>query len=315
MGLVAGFRIPAPGLICGLVVLSCAVVRADIGGPPIPVYLNPARVDEIATDGSLRLDYPSWISPDGLQLLFNSNRNGGHTEMFLISRPNTSSPFAAPTQAPFVNVNGGSGDTRSGIISSSGLELFYYGNAGASPHYIYRATRTDTSQAFSDPQALTSVLTNPTGVHDPQRISADGLRLYFIDTSSTVVHTTGQYVATRPDLNSPFGTPSNAPFVNLGYAESIYLTPDELQMLYINDSVLKWTWRPDLATPFAPGTALSSLTSGWSFVMAGLDAYYANNDDVWHATLLPEPGSVMAMGACALFLAHRRPRHCPRRSR
>jgi hypothetical protein len=235
-----------------------------------------------------------------------SDRTGGLLNLYSATRATVNSPFTAPTQTQFALINPG-GATTGAVISPNGLELYYGrepGESGAQSS-TYRATRLTTALPFSNPQPMPNVQVG-SGVHSPQYISNDGLRLYCFNTSKADDLTTGLYVSSLPNVDSIFGSPSNAPFApNIPNGEEMYLSSDELQLYYnVGGGDMMWSWRPDLSSPFSAGVNLTSISSlgdsGAPVLSFGNQLFFNHIGDIWKATLVPEP----AMGGMiAVMLA------------
>jgi hypothetical protein len=261
--------------------------------------VGPAAVVTELTAGNGAADYPNSVSFDSLKIVFQSNRNGGLMQLFSATRPNLASPFSGISQGEFGFVNEPAFNISAGIISANRLELFYQRGSN-----VYRASRVDSFAPFSGPAPVTSVEVG-TGIHSPQFLSQDGLRLYTFNTTGVGSPTTGLYVAQRPDLLSAFGSSTNAPFVNTGYSEEMYLSPDELELYYVSNSGnILWSWRPDLATPFTAGVQIQA--DGGAPVLGGNKLFFGRSSGIW-ASSIPEPTADVLMGMAAAAAGTLRP--------
>jgi hypothetical protein len=273
--------------------------------PSLPVY-GPASPVTSLNAPPLARDWPSSISGDGLKIVLFSNRAGAD-DLYSATRATPSSAFSAPSTAEFVNINSTAQDLRFGVISPDGLELFYTAqNAGPPTTQLMHATRAAENLPFSNPQVLSGLQIGG-ALHYPSFISPDGLRLYYWNSNGQ------QHVAARATTGSTsFGAPSSAPFVNLPYAETSYLTPDELQMFLTSGLEMYWTWRPDLATPFAVPQPIASLNTPNAFgpVPFGNQIFFSRNQDIYQATLIPEPATLAGVSllvTAIVFDRRRRP--------
>ncbi len=83
-----------------------------------------ARVAELSSTGDDRM--PN-VRSDGLEIVFSSNRAGGTTfdqDIYVATRPNTSSPWSAPVRINNTNINSSASETRSSL-SADGLRLYF----------------------------------------------------------------------------------------------------------------------------------------------------------------------------------------------
>lgn len=278
----------------------CGFAPAAVSAPPaVPVFGTASRVAELSVGGGIA-DFPNSISADGLRIVFQSNRKGRLFELYSAKRASLSSPFVVD-QNDFSIVNELASNISAGVISANDLELFYQKDRN-----IYRATRVDPSLPFSNPVQLTGIQVG-TGIHSPQFLSSDGLRLYHFNTSSGNSLTTGLYVASRASINSSFGASSNAPFSNVPYAEEMYLSPDELQLFYANaNGQAVWAWRPDLTTPFSPAERITTLDPNGivgADLFTGTEIFFNYGDDIYTAKLVPEPSAaaLSCLGGWMIF--------------
>ena len=267
--------------------------------PEVPQFGPLQPVTELQST-AISTDTPFWMSEDHQRIVFASNR-AGDWRLYSATRASTASPFAPPTTSEFALINAGvpSGrDIRGATLSSDELELFFSTNLSSDPiNMLYRATRSSTSDPFSNPQLVPGVFSS-TVKCDVSDISNDGLRLYFWGYS-------GQpFMATRPDRNSPFGSPTHDPFVNFagatsGHAETLVLTDDELQAYFRGNLRMCWTWRADIDSPFATPVQLSSINTAnvVAPVPAGNELFLRFNGKINRTLMIPEPA------AAALLLA------------
>jgi hypothetical protein len=284
----------AVGAFTAVLFCTCAANFAAIFPPTLPVFGPATPVTELNSTG---FEFPAWVSPDGKEFIFASDRGGSGYRMFSATRATGSGPFSAISQADFTNVNGLGSEVTSAVMSISGLELFFGAPTGATTPRFFRATRTSTAQPFTNIQQLSfpPLDTSPNLI---DYLSEDGLRLYYWSGSSA------KFVMTRPNVASSFNARSSAPFVNMPpFMEDMAFTPDELQMFYTNGDVLWWTWRPDFNTPFAPGQLVTSIgpLEGAVSYLSGNTIYFLRGDDIYQATSttpLPEP----AIGGVAALL-------------
>ena len=127
------------------------------------------------------LEAYSHISPDGLTLLFSSDRvDGGHGggDLYMATRDSLDGAFGDVTNLG-TGVNSSANEGRA-TISDNGLVLFFDSDRGGGfgNFDIWMATRTDTAQSFGSAQNLGPGVNTPTLDSGPS-LSADGDTLYF----------------------------------------------------------------------------------------------------------------------------------------
>lgn len=85
--------------------------------------------------------------------------------------------------------------------------LVFYRSQSATDKDLFEATRPDTASPWGTPVALTEL--NTAGAERSPYLTPDGLTIYFSsDRDSTMAGVNDIYVATRPSLTQPFGTPA-----------------------------------------------------------------------------------------------------------
>src|SRR3954451_3415332 len=247
-----------------LLITPLLTVASVAAGPPVPV-LGPAT-PVTSLNSQPYQDFPNWISADGRTIIFSSLRNLQGEELFTATRPDTNSDFGPATQTDFPNVNEFKRDVSSGVMSPDGLELFYDNEPVVGPTAgLRRATRPDKASPFGDGVLMSSLIKDGS-IHQPSFVSPDGLRLYYWNLSGQVL------VASRASPGADFGPPTSAPFVNLPYRQTVWLTPDELQVFSSYSDHLEWSWRPDFNTPFAPPVQINA--TGAAPVVYGNTVYF-----------------------------------------
>lgn len=213
-----------------------------------------------------------WISHDGLQLYFSSNRKGTF-DIYVATRPKRGEPFNHIRRLG-PSVNGGAAD-GSPSVTADGLTLFFTRSAeqsGTGANDVWMVTRCSTDQLFGDVSQEPVRLAISSKYDDfHPRISADGQTLFFSDGFHHKPRPGGVgfediWVATRPSVDASFSTPVN------------------LQELWPDSSV---------NTEF--GEASVSVSADWP--AAGSRLYFASNRpgntaspadaDIWECTWIP----------------------------
>jgi Tol biopolymer transport system component len=120
------------------------------------------------------------VSRDGLSLVFDSTRPGGHGghDLWVSTRPASSDPWGIP-------VNMGSAINHTGIdyspaLSADGLLLLFASNrpGGSGEHDLWVMTRLTMDDPWGQPVNLGSAVNSPAGQSGPS-LSVDGSMLYF----------------------------------------------------------------------------------------------------------------------------------------
>jgi len=144
----------------------------DLWGPPANLG---SPVNTAAIEGTL------WITPDQLELYFESTRPGGYgsSDIWVAKRASQDAPWGPPENlGPSVNSPGGDGGT---CLSADGRVLFFSslgrpgGNGGEDIWMAVRATKSD---PWPQPVNLGSAINTQSGEF-PACLAADGRTLYF----------------------------------------------------------------------------------------------------------------------------------------
>jgi hypothetical protein len=294
----------------GAVVVSSPALAVPLFGPASPVNPHNTPSADQLTD----------LTVDGLTAVLQSNV-GGKFNIYQSTRPTTSSPWGAPSDTFYSALNSVPTNTGHAVMRDDGLELIYQENPDT-----YRATRPNTSVPFSA-GVLETALSSGFVYTRPGWISNDGLRLYMEAFDGVRVNL---YVANRASTTSPWSTPSQGPFlanVNSSSANDAepFLTNDELELYFLSDrpggaggADIWWASRPDTTSPFSVPVNVASVntpsTEG-SPELFGDVLYFRSNraggtwgttQDVWAATIIPEPATVGLVGLASLLIGRRR---------
>lgn len=293
-------------LITATLVFGMAICHEAEGGP---LFGPVTSVSELNTSLG---DFPTSISADGLTIYTESFiPSNNRQQQFSATRPDLNSPFGTPSDALFINTNNtpGTFNTGGGVVSSSGLEMFY-----SASNQIFRATRSDTSSAFEAGTLATDI---NGGDGRTNWLSPDNLRLY---TMSAGV----MYVSERSSNTSAFGAASSASFATSGGGLEATLTPDELQIYFsagsgttgLGDVDIWWASRTDRFSAFGLRENVTSINTAFrdrSPVLFGDTLFFSSSRasgnidpqamDVYQANAVPEPSSLalLGMGAFSLF--------------
>lgn len=174
-----------------------------------PVNLGP-------TVNSPHWDHGPTLSPDGLMLLFPSDRPGGSggLDIWVSTRPTLDAPWGAPVNlGPKVNSPEWDLSPR---ISADGLSLLFHSlrPGGYGSMDIWMATRATKDDDWGTPVNLEPPI-NSSSSDGEALLSADGLTLFFNSNRPGGLGGDDMWVATRPTTTSPWGEPVNlGPIIN-----------------------------------------------------------------------------------------------------
>jgi hypothetical protein len=148
--------------------------RATKESPWVPPANMGPPINAASDDGA------PWISPDGLELYYSSNRGdglGGY-DLWVMTRATERDKWGAPVNLG-PTVNSSSGELWESL-SPDGLVLLFNSNRpdGYGGHDLYVAKRATTKSPWGPPTNLGPVINTPDGEQSP-RISPDGRTLYF----------------------------------------------------------------------------------------------------------------------------------------
>lgn len=171
------------------------------------VKLGPT-VDSPGFDGT------PWLSPNKLELYFNSNRDGGNYDVWVTTRATVDDDWGTPVNlgAP-VNTAGEEGCLS---LSADGLELYTISDrAGGSGGWdLWVARRETLNDPWQVPVNLGPTI-NTSAMENFPCLSADGLCLFFASNRSGGSGGLDLYMARRSTASAPWGTPVNlGPSIN-----------------------------------------------------------------------------------------------------
>jgi hypothetical protein len=171
-------------------------------------------------------DRVPWISDDGLTIGFASARAGGPggLDLWWAMRATPTATFDPPQLIPNVNTPG---NELGSMLSASGLDLYIVsGGAGLD---IFVATRATPADAFAAPVLVPS-LNSPQNERSVT-LSADELEAFIVTNRGGADYDI--YRATRPDLATPFSTPTRVDELSsTGDDSNPTLSRDGTQVLY-----------------------------------------------------------------------------------
>ncbi len=177
-------------------VVPGGVARADfVFGTPVNLGepLNLSFTDEVGP----------CLSPDGLELYFQSYRPGGYGrfDIWVAKRATVQDPWGPPANlGPQINTSGGDGP---GSLSPDGL-IFYFDSQGD----LYTTTRATKDSPWGPPVSLGPIV-NSSYEEIAGIISADGLELFFSSTRPGGYGDMDIWLTKRASSSDPWGTPVN----------------------------------------------------------------------------------------------------------
>jgi serine/threonine protein kinase len=145
-----------------------------------------------------------FLSADGLQLYFASNRPGGEgdSDLYIATRPAIDQRFGMPIRLEGA-INSSALDSAPSL-TADGLTMAFHSTRGGMDHELYISERNAIDQPWGEPVIYRRG--NDDGRFSEFRpwLSADGLTMTFISHRNQF-H--GVWRTTRPDRRSPFGDP------------------------------------------------------------------------------------------------------------
>jgi hypothetical protein len=256
-----------------------AAVDACVFGP----WSAPVRLDVL---NSAANEYGPTPSPDGLELVFQSERAGSF-DLYRARRATLGEPFGMVESLTALN---SAVDDENATFSPDGLTI-YFTTTRMGASLLYRATRTQPGGDFSPPVVVSELATTP--LWGPA-LTKQGDELFFTQDvpSDTLWRGTfdGTFHVVGPvsELNIPLAT---------GFPG---ITPDALTLVYdgrhgTGADIYEAT-RPAIGGTFGPETAISAINStssetdpeisydGREIYFSSLRSGGAGNEDIYVAT-------------------------------
>lgn len=214
-----------------MVVLFSLGARFGVGGEPL-FPTPPERVNEL---NSPLIDWKPWISPDGLEMFFSSDREDVTTmyHIYYTTRATELDPWSPPVRVLEVDQPPRQHDP---YLSGDRLKMYFTSwrvGGPASDKALWSITRQDTSSPWDSATQTQLPVLNGDASNEGIWISEDELTIYF---GKAVTTTYDIYMATRASANDDFSPP--VPVVELNdtsHDRFPCLTPDELAVFFSSD--------------------------------------------------------------------------------
>jgi hypothetical protein len=267
-----------------------ADVDTDGDGDVADCFSEPQAVTELHS-----VSYHPDISADGLTIYLVAlvPPTLGLTDLWYATRPDLASPFDPPVHLAEISSEA---EDRGPNISTDGLTIYFNSDreGGQGSYDIWRATRPDLGSPFGEPENVEEL--NLDAWDGVPHLTADGLTIYFASNRIWIgsMGALDIWVATRPDLDSPFGSPRNVVELNsTGTDASPSLTADGLTIYFHSDrpggagDMDLWVaTRPDTSSPFGTPENLAELNTSsrdWDADIAadGSTLYFTSSDRLW----------------------------------
>jgi hypothetical protein len=288
--------------------LSEGIARADF------TFGEPTKVANI---NSSSYDTMPYISADGLELYFLSNRpHGGdlcYSDIWVSRRSTIGDSWSEPLRLdPPANTDGPEG---SPCISSDGLELYFtncwfplYEGTGCEPSPggygegdLWVSRRATKQDPWGEPENLGQTVNSP-DTEDTPSISPDGLSLYFMSDRGGGINI---FVTKRQTKDDPWGPAMNLGYpINSDYYESVpRISPDGLSLFfsvggYSTDIYV--SRRPTTIDPWASEVSFDPVNStsneyALTYAAGCSTLYFARGDnyfdtgtyDIWQVEVSP----------------------------
>lgn len=282
-----------------VVLMLCGIVNAWT--PPAPV------VNGINTSSDEALPFLSFDS----KTLYFSRDDGGNYNIYQATRQGTSGPFTSVTEALD---HGSTWHVYGPWVSPDNLRMYYHDEGDG--WHLRMSTRASVGNPWTAGTAISGLgsFSNP---HTP-KLTQDELTIVF--SAYNAPGGMGGYdtwIATRPDISSPFDNIANLSAINsTGHEIAPFLTPDGLALYFHSNrsgiSQLFKATRQSLSDPFGNLEHLSFFDSAYGSMYPSLSAdgstlFFTRimspggSGDVY-SSQVPEPTALLLLGLGAFAL-------------
>jgi beta-lactamase regulating signal transducer with metallopeptidase domain len=253
------------------------------------------------------------ISPDGLELYFNSPQPGGFggQDLWVTTRATTLDEWGEPVNLG-ATVNSTNIEGMPGM-SADGLELYFCSDrpGGSDGTDIWMTTRATTLDEWIEPVNLGATVNSSAG-ESSTSISVDGLSLYFSSSRSGGYGSADIYVSTRATKEDDWGPPENLGGLVNSSADEICpsISADGLQLYFSEWAIYRpgghghcdiWVaTRPTKDAPWGQPANLGPIVNtsagevGPFISLDGSALYFSSNRpgghgnwDIWQVKILP----------------------------
>ena len=241
--------------------------------------------------------------PDGLTMYFARGNEGAfyYFRMYQATRATVSDPFSQVTEISTLNNSGG--HILFPWVSSDNLRM-YYQTTQTGISKIRYTSRASTSAPWM-PGTEISQIDALGNVSSISLSSDEHTALIAVNNGSTFL----TYIATRPDKNSSFSTPTAVAAMNTSYSADPFLMPDGLSAYFVSGSggQLYKTTRATLSDAFGnvemipgfdkirtPSVTADGMTMYWA--KAAFDQRGLPIHDIYVSHYIPEPATMMLLG-------------------
>lgn len=210
---------------------------------------------------SIFWDFSPWLTPDGLELYFASDRPegiGGY-DLWVCTRETLQDSWGLPE-----NLGVGINTVRNEVspcLSADGRELYfsdyraqYFRDGGIGGGDLWVSRRGSVSDPWSIPMNLGAGINSPFTDYYP-RLEADDLLLFFISNRPEGYGQLDIWVSARPRIDEPWGSPRNlGPGINTERDEHrVYITPDMKNIYFGSDRTGTFgdvdLWKAEILSP------------------------------------------------------------------
>lgn len=198
--------------------------RTSIGA----AWSTPVQASEL---NSTSVETDPEISVDGLTALFSSQRSPSQlNDIWRATRTSTAISFGTPTLVANLS---SSGDECCAVMTADELHVVFAGKPGSDIN-LYLSSRGSVVSPWGTSALVTEIETS--SQESNPYLTPDGLILYFDSDRPGGAGRRDLYVATRPDVGSPFSTPQRiSELATSDNERDAWLSPDGHRLYFSSD--------------------------------------------------------------------------------